>query len=124
MIINILLVIAGGGLGSACRYLFTLFATRWFGNGFPWGTFGVNLIGCFLIGLIFSLAGRNIITPQFRLLFMTGFLGGLTTFSTYILESTNFWTGSEIIAALTNIAVNNLGGFILVLFGLWLGNQI
>lgn len=124
MMINILLVVIGGGLGSACRYLFTLFATRLIGNQFPWGTLGVNLIGCFLIGLIFSLAGRNIVTPQFRLLFMTGFLGGLTTFSTYALESTNFWTGSEITAALTNIAINNLGGFILVLFGLWLGNQI
>jgi CrcB protein len=124
MMVNILLVIAGGGLGAACRYLLTLFAIRWFGNQFPWGTLGVNLIGCFLIGLIFSLAGRSMITPQLRLLFMTGFLGGLTTFSTYALESANLWTGSEITAALANIAVSNLGGFVLVLFGLWLGNQI
>jgi CrcB protein len=64
------------------------------------------------------------ITPQLRLLFMTGFLGGLTTFSTYALESVNLWTGSEITAALANIAVNNLGGFVSVLFGLWLGNQM
>lgn len=121
MVSNILLVIIGGGLGSACRYLLTFFATRWFGSQFPWGTLGVNLTGCFLIGLIFSLAGRNVVSPQFRLLFMTGFLGGLTTFSTYALESTNFWTGGEIATALRNIAFNNLGGFILILFGLWLG---
>jgi CrcB protein len=124
MIINILLVIAGGGLGSACRYLLTLGATRFFGNIFPWGTLLVNLIGCFLIGLGFSLAGRDIISPQVKLLFMTGFLGGLTTFSTYALESANFWTDGATLAALTNIAVNNFGGLILVLTGLWLGKQI
>jgi CrcB protein len=124
MIINILLVIAGGGLGAACRYLLTIVAVRWFGNGFPWGTLGVNLAGCFLIGLAFSLAGRNIITPQVRLFFITGFLGGLTTFSTYALESTNFWIGRESLAALIDITVNNLGGIILVFLGLWLGKQI
>jgi CrcB protein len=55
---------------------------------------------------------------------MTGFLGGLTTFSTYALESTNFLTGKEVIAALVNIATNNVGGFVFVLLGLWLGDQI
>lgn len=124
MIINILLVIAGGGLGSACRYLFSLLAIKWFGSNFPMGTLGVNLIGCFLIGLGFSLAGRNIISPSVRLLFMTGFLGGLTTFSTYALESTNFMRGSQLLPALGNIAVNNLGGLALVFAGLWLGRYI
>jgi CrcB protein len=124
MITNILLVIIGGGLGSACRYLFSLLAAKWFGSAFPMGTLGVNLAGCFLIGLGFSLAGRNIISPSVRLLFMTGFLGGLTTFSTYALESTNFMRSSQLLPALGNIAVNNLGGLILVLVGLWCGRYI
>lgn len=124
MIINILLVIAGGGLGSACRYLFSQLATKWFGSNFPMGTLGVNLIGCFLIGVGFSLAGRNIISPSVRLLFMTGFLGGLTTFSTYCLESTNFMRSNQLLPALGNIAVNNLGGLVLVFVGLWLGKYI
>jgi CrcB protein len=124
MIKNIILVIAGGGLGSACRYLFSLLAAKWFGGNFPMGTLGVNLIGCFLIGLGFSLAGRNIISPSVRLLFMTGFLGGLTTFSTYALESANFIRGSQLLPALGNIAVNNLGGLLLVFAGLWLGRYI
>jgi CrcB protein len=117
-------VIIGGGLGSACRYLFTVFTTRWFGNGFPLGTIGVNLAGCLIIGLLFSLTGRSFLTPQIRLLFMTGFLGGLTTFSTYALESANFIQSNEMISALINIALNNLGGLCLVLFGFWLGKFI
>lgn len=123
MKINIILVMIGGGLGSACRYLFSLLATKWFGSNFPMGTLGVNLVGCFLIGIGFSLAGRNIISPSVRLLFMTGFLGGLTTFSTYCLESTNLMRSNELIPALGNIAVNNLGGLLLVFVGLWLGRN-
>jgi len=124
MFTNIFIVIIGGGLGSACRYLFSILAVKWFGSNFPVGTLGVNLIGCFLIGLGFSLAGRNIISPSVRLLFMTGFLGGLTTFSTYALESTSFIRSNELIPALSNIAVNNLGGLALVFVGLWLGRYI
>jgi CrcB protein len=124
MLIDILLVIVGGGLGSACRYLLTIGAIRFCGNLFPWGTLLVNLIGCFLIGLGFSLAGRAILSPQVKLFFMTGFLGGLTTFSTYVLESVNFGTNGATLAALTNIAVNNLGGLILVLMGFWLGSRL
>lgn len=124
MLTNILLVVGGGGLGSACRYLLSTFAAKWFGNSFPLGTLGVNLIGCLLIGIGFSLAGRNIISPSIRLLFMTGFLGGLTTFSTYALESANFFRGTETVSAFLNIAANNLGGLALVLIGLWLGKLI
>lgn len=120
----IILVLIGGGLGSACRYLLSTFAIKWFGNGFPLGTLGVNLIGCLLIGISFSMVGRNIIAPSIRLLFMTGFLGGLTTFSTYALESVNLYRSTELFPALFNIAVNNLGGLALVFCGLWLGRTL
>jgi fluoride exporter len=124
MIQNIILVIAGGGIGSASRYLLTLLAARLFGNSFPLGTLGVNLGGCLLIGLGFALADKGIISPVVRLLFMTGFLGGLTTFSTYALESMNFFRNVEISGALMNIAINNIGGLVLVLVGIWLGRLI
>ena len=124
MFINIVFIIIGGGLGSVSRYLFSLLAARWFGNSFTWGTLGVNLIGCFFIGFIFSLAERNIVSASARLFIMTGFLGGLTTFSTYMLESSNFFMSKELVLAFTNIAANNLGGLALVLIGLWLGNLI
>jgi fluoride exporter len=121
---NIILVIIGGGIGSASRYLLTLLATRWFGSNFPVGTLGVNLGGCFLIGLGFALADKGSISPSVRLLLMTGFLGGLTTFSTYALESINFFRSFEMSSALINIALNNIGGFVLVLIGMWLGRSI
>lgn len=124
MALNIILVIVGGGIGSASRYLLTLLATRFFGSNFPLGTLGVNLGGCFLIGLGFALADKGIISPSARLLFMTGFLGGLTTFSTYALESMNFFRNIEISYALTNIALNNLGGLLSVFVGMWLGRSI
>lgn len=124
MLLNIILVVIGGGLGSACRYLFSLLATRWFGSSFSWGTLGVNLGGCLLIGFAFSLVSRNIVSPSVHLLFMTGFLGGLTTFSTYALESVNYMNGGGLNLAVTNIAVNNIGGLILVFAGIWLGKLI
>jgi CrcB protein len=124
MAFNIILVIIGGGIGAVSRYLLTLLATRLFGNNFPLGTLSVNLCGCFLIGYLFALADKGVVSPAMRLLLMTGFLGGLTTFSTYALESTNFLRNIEISAAFINIALNNLGGIILVLIGIWVGRSI
>jgi CrcB protein len=121
---NILLVILGGGLGSACRYLFSQAATRWFGSQFPWGTLGVNLVGCLLIGIGFALAEKSIINSSVRLLFMTGFLGGLTTFSTYALETINFAQNNELGMFALNFTVNNLCGLVLVFIGLGIGRLI
>ncbi len=117
---KILLIMAGGGLGALCRYGLGLAGGRVLGVGFPWGTFAANMLGCFLIGIAFGMVGRaQWFTPEVRLFFMTGFLGALTTFSTYALESVNYLrNGSHV--ALTNFLVNNVGGGLLVLTGLWL----
>jgi CrcB protein len=116
--IPIVLVLIGGGLGALLRYGTTLMCVRWFGAGFPWGTLMVNLAGCFLIGVIFALAERTqLIGPHGRLFLMTGFLGGLTTFSTYGLESVVALRGGDYSTTLANILVNNVGGLILVVAG-------
>ncbi len=118
-------VALGGGLGALTRYGITMLSVRLFSDRFPFGTLIVNLAGCFLIGLMFALgSGRNIISPSFRLFFVTGFLGALTTFSTYGIESVNLAGSGMADTALINIAVNNLGGFLLILAGLWLGRAI
>jgi CrcB protein len=123
--LKVLLVLVGGGLGSVSRYGITLLAGRLFGSSFPVGTLCVNLVGCFLIGVAFALgAQRNILSPSARLLVMTGFLGGLTTFSTYALESMNFTLSRGTFVAVSNILANNILGLILVLLGMKLGKVI
>jgi fluoride exporter len=87
MIKNILLVAAGGGIGSMARYL----CQKWFADNyphaFPWGTFAVNITGCFLIGLFWGLAFRSFASNEsWKLFLMTGLCGGFTTFSAFTLE--------------------------------------
>jgi CrcB protein len=84
----------------------------------------VNLGGCFLIGIILGLAEKsNLIQPSTRLFFVTGFLGGLTTFSSYALESIVALRSSTYLA-LANIAANNLIGLALVACGFTLTEYI
>lgn len=122
---KILLVIVGGSLGALLRYGVSLLAVRLFGAGFPWGTLIVNLIGCFLIGFSFSLAdrGSNLMNPSVRLFFATGFLGALTTFSTFALESVNSIRSGTNLVALANFLSNNILGCILVVLGMWVGRM-
>jgi CrcB protein len=121
---KLLLVFIGGGIGSATRYGTTLLAGKWLGTGFPWGTLAVNLTGCFLIGIIFGLAERsNLVQPSTRLFFVTGFLGGLTTFSSYAVESVVAFRSSALLA-LGNVAVNNLAGLALVALGFTLVEHV
>ena len=122
---HILLVALGGALGALSRYGLSLFAARTLGPGFAWGTLGVNLLGCFMIGIALSLVeGRGALGPSERLFFMTGFLGALTTFSTYALESVQFARSGAMGIAALNLAANNVLGILLVLSGIWLGRRL
>ena len=117
-----LLVMLGGSRGAASRYGVSLLTARLFGPQFPYGTMVVNLAGCFLIGLLFALADRSrLLTPDVRLLLITGYLGALTTFSTFSLETVNAGRAGLTLQSLTNILINNLGGLSLTWLGLRLG---
>ena len=122
-LMNILLVMAGGCIGALSRYGVSLLAAQLFGTQFPWGTLIVNLSGCFLIGLSFALAerGLNIMNPSARLFFVTGYLGALTTFSTYGLETVNSLRAGTYLVATANILSNNLIGGALVFLGMLVG---
>jgi len=119
---NVFLVMLGGSLGALSRYGASLLAVKLFGSRFPWGTLAVNFVGCFFIGLAFALAerGSGIMSPSMRLFFVTGYLGGLTTFSTYALETTNALGAQDSMSAVLNFAANNLLGVALVLLGMWI----
>ncbi len=85
----LLAVFAGGGLGSVLRFGITYGMTQRLGAGFPWATFAVNLTGSFIIGVAtrLTLTRANAASPLVRLFFMTGVLGGYTTFSTFSFDA-------------------------------------
>lgn len=117
-----LLVMLGGSLGAASRYGIGLLTARVWGTGFPYGTVVVNLAGCFVIGLLFALADRSrLLTPDVRLLLITGYLGALTTFSSFSVETVNAARAGLLMQAVVNVLINNIGGLTLTYLGLRLG---
>lgn len=87
MIKNILLVGLGGGLGSIARYLCQRWMLMVYHHSFPFGTFAVNITGCFLIGIFWGISFRSFATNEsWKLFLMTGICGGFTTFSAFTLE--------------------------------------
>lgn len=119
---KVLLVMIGGGLGAVSRYAVSLLSARLWGPHFPWGTLTVNLIGCFLIGLLFAMAERaRWLTPDLRLMLVTGYLGALTTFSTFALETASAGRLGLTLQPLANILANNIGGLALVVIGMRIG---
>lgn len=83
----ILAIGIGSFIGGILRYLLSLFIQNKFLSTFPFGTMSVNILGCFLIGLVFGLSDRGNISMEVRLFLATGFLGGFTTFSAFSNET-------------------------------------
>lgn len=86
MMMNFLLVATGGAIGASARFAVNLTASRLFGNGFPFGTLGVNILGSFLMGLLVVFLGERGGIPLAAFL-MTGVLGGFTTFSAFSIDT-------------------------------------
>jgi CrcB protein len=101
----ILVIGAGSFIGGACRYMLSQFIQNRFLSTFPYGTLGVNIIGCFLIGLVFGLNERGNIGMEWRLFLATGIIGGFTTFSAFsneivfLLRDGQFWHAFVYISA-------------------------
>jgi fluoride exporter len=121
---GILSVLIGGGIGSVLRYLVCRAAERHVGDSFAWGTTFVNLAGCLLIGFIAGLIDRAILPRAYRVLIITGFLGGFTTFSSFTLESVRMILDGSLGKGLANIGVNVVLGLTLTLAGLLMANKI
>lgn len=115
-----LLVFLGGGLGSVLRYGISRFLNT-AGNGIPYGTFVVNIIGSLLIGIILGLAAKNnSLTQNQTLLLATGFCGGFTTFSTFAYENNIFLKNGDFISFALYTVGSFAIGFVAVFTGLYL----
>ncbi len=114
MLRQLLLVALGGAIGSAMRYLTAILLARHYTGSIPLATLVVNVLGCFLIGLLIGLCSE---TTYLRLLFITGFCGGFTTFSTFTAESYVMFREGAYGLALLYIA----GSVLIGLLALWIG---
>ena len=102
-----LAVAVGGAIGACTRYLVSGWAAGRFGAEFPMGTLIVNIVGCFIIGVFLTLTTeRLIVSPYWRLVVAVGFLGGLTTFSSFGYETLRLVEEADILPAFLNVALN------------------
>lgn len=119
--ISVLAVFIGSGLGGACRFL----CSRWIQSLvsqalFPWGTFAVNVAGCFIIGLLYGIFDRGaLLNPELRMLLTVGFCGGFTTFSTFINENYLLFTHSatHALMAFGYLLASVAAGFVMLYAG-------
>jgi len=116
-LINIFLVGAGGFIGSILRYLIGGMVQQ-YSKAFPLGTLAVNLIGCFVIGMLVHISeSRGLFSDTSKAFIFVGILGGFTTFSSFGNETLNLARDSQMMNALANIGAN----VILGLLAVWLG---
>jgi CrcB protein len=121
---RVLLVAASGASGAAMRYLVGIVALRVNPDG-ALGTLIVNLLGCFCFGLVSQLeVGVSWLTPQLRLMILTGFLGAFTTFSTYSFDTIQLLETRGWGPALTYILTQNILGIGLAWGGMALGRSV
>ena len=111
---NILWVAAGGAAGSVMRYL----VSRWIvAASFPWATFTVNIVGSLLIGLLVGLASKETLSAEMRLLLVTGFCGGFTTFSTFANESYGMLESGHILTTALYVSTSVFAGILAIYIG-------
>lgn len=116
-------VAIGGALGAASRHLVSVGCEQAFGSRFPWGTLLVNVVGCFLLGwLIEAAEASESISDAWKLTIGTGFLGALTTFSTFGVQTHHAWQRSPT-SGILNVVANVLVGLIAAGLGMYLASR-
>ena len=113
----------GSGIGALARYGTSVGLLALFGQGFPWGTLAVNVLGSFVIGLYATLTGpdgRIFARPETRQFVLAGFCGGFTTFSIFSLETLRLAEAGRMDLATANVALS----VVLWLLAVWLGFRL
>jgi CrcB protein len=121
---KLLLIALAGALGTVARYGLGGVVQRAAGAEFPWGTLVVNITGCFLAGLLWSIFEPRISFAPYRIIIFVGFLGGFTTFSSFALETGELMRDAEWLRAAGNMVLQNGIGVIALFGGLSLGRLI
>jgi fluoride exporter len=114
-------IAVGSVIGGVSRFLLQQFIQRKAGSVFPYGTLLVNLLGCFIIGIVVGLAGKgSLMSAQTRIFWATGICGGFTTFSSFINESHSMLQDGEFLNTFTYIAVSIVAGLLATALGILL----
>jgi CrcB protein len=113
-----LFLAVGGVLGTLARYRMGIWVHGWAGTAMPWGTFAINLLGSFILGLATQLSSALSVSPELRGLVTVGFCGAFTTFSTFMFETATLLQDGQWGRAVT-YAVGSLAlGLVAMLLGL------
>jgi CrcB protein len=122
---QIVAIAMGGAFGALFRFLLSGAVYQWLGRGFPFGTLAVNVIGSFLMGLLFeTLSDRLALSPELRAAITVGLLGAFTTFSTFSIETLYLIEEGELLKAGGNILVSVILCLVAVWIGLLAGRQL
>lgn len=117
-------VAIGGAGGASLRFFISQLVMQWLGKGFPYATLIVNIIGSTIMGILYSLLEQGILElPVYRTLIGIGFLGALTTFSTFSLDTLLLLQQGDIVKAIINVVLNVLLCLTAAAFGMWIVTQ-
>ena len=119
---QVLIVAAAGAVGAVARWGTSVLAQNWLGKSWPVGTLIVNVLGCLIFGLAFELTRHSHeLQPNARLLWLTGFCGAFTTFSTFAFDLYELHTTRGLALAAANAALHLVLGLAAIILGLAVG---
>jgi CrcB protein len=116
------LIFIGGGLGSVVRFLLGRWVTTLHELNFPLGTLVVNIVACFVLGLVVGLVDhRQVFSPETRIFWAVGFCGGFSTFSTFSHETLLLFQQPNVVSGMVYIIASVVLCLLATLTGIWVG---